>query len=109
MRLTTDNRLIDGLTWLPDSSGIVYATSRGSTIPYQSPLALWQVPLDRQQPARQLTPPEASYQLPDLHDSGLLSAARLQMRFDIWAYPFGESGADSTSVDRGSRTRPASC
>ena len=101
VRLTNDNRLIDGLTWLPDSTGIVYATSRGSTMPYQSPLALWQVPLNREQPARQLTPAEASYQLPDLHDSGLLSATRLQMRFDIWAYPFDGSGADSTQ--RGSR------
>ena len=101
VKLTNDNRLIDGLTWLPDSTGIVYATSRGSTMPYQSPLALWQVPLDREQPARQLTPAEASYQLPDLHDSGLLSATRLQMRFDIWAYPFDGSGADSTL--RGSR------
>ena len=101
VRLTNDNRLIDGLTWLPDSTGIVYATSRGSTMPYQSPLALWQVPLDGEQPARQLTPAEVSYQLPDLHDSGLLSATRLQMRFDIWAYPFDGSGADSTQ--RGSR------
>ncbi len=100
-RLTNDNRLIEGLTWLPDSSGIVYATSRGSTIPYQSPMALWQVSLDRQQPVRQLTPAEASYQLPDLHDSGLLSAARLHMRFDIWSYPFDASGADSTP--RGAR------
>ena len=101
VQLTSDNRLIDGLTWLPDGTGIVYATSRGSTMPYQSPMALWQVPLDREQPARQLSPAEVSYQLPDLHVSGLLSATRLQMRFDIWAYPFDGSGADSTQ--RGSR------
>ena len=101
VKLTDDNRLIDGLTWLPDSTGIVYATSRGSTMPYQSPLALWQVPLDREQPPRPLTPAEASYQLPDLHDSGLVSVTRLQMRFDIWSYPFDGSGVDSTL--RGSR------
>lgn len=101
VRLTNDNRLIDGLTWLPDGTGILYATSRGSTMPYQSPLALWQVPLDRTQPSWQLTPAEASYQLPDLHASGLLSVTRMQTRFDIWAYPFDGSGADSTQ--RGSR------
>ena len=101
VKLTDDNRLIDGLTWLPDGTGIVYTTSRGSTMPYQSPLALWQVPLDREQPPRQLTPSEASYQIPDLHDSGLISVSRLQMRFDIWTYPFDGSGADSTL--RGSR------
>jgi Tol biopolymer transport system component len=96
VRLTHDNRPIDGLTWLPDSRGIVYATSRGSTIPYQSRLALWEVLLNGQQPPRQLTPVEASYQLPDLHDSGLMSVARMQMRFDVWAYPFDSSGANGS-------------
>jgi Tol biopolymer transport system component len=99
-QLTNDNRFIDGLTWLPDSTGIVFATSRGSTIPYQSPLALWEVPLNRQRSPRQLTPPEASYQTPDLHASGVLSAARLQARFDIWAYPFDTAGADASGAKR---------
>ena len=100
-RVTNDNRLIDGLAWLPDGAGIVYATSRGSTIPYQSPMALWEARLDGERPPRQLTPGEASYQLPDVHDSGLASVARLQMRFDVWSYPFDRSGADATA--RGQR------
>jgi serine/threonine protein kinase len=99
-RLTDDNRLMEGLAWRPDGSGIVYATSRGRTIPYQSPLALWEVRMDGQQTPRQLTPAEASYELPDVHDSGLISAARVQMRFDIWAYPFDRSGADASTRAR---------
>jgi len=86
--LTNDNRFTEGLTWLPDSTGIVFASSRGSTVPYLAPLALWEVLLAGG-PARQLTPAEASYEHPDLHQSGLLSAARLQMHFDLWRYPFG--------------------
>jgi serine/threonine protein kinase len=100
VRLTNDNRFMDGLAWLPDSSGIVWATSRGSTIPYLSPLALWEVPVNGRQAPRQLTPAEAWYELPDIHSSGLISVARVQMRLDIWAYPFDSSGADSTHRSR---------
>jgi Tol biopolymer transport system component len=88
VQLTTDNRFIEGLTWLPDGSAVVYASSRGSTVPYLSPLALWQVSRDGKRPPRQLTPPEASYEQPDIHESGLMSAVRLRMRFDVWKYAF---------------------
>jgi eukaryotic-like serine/threonine-protein kinase len=90
VRLTDDNRFTAGLAWLPDSSGIVFASSRGSTIPYLAPLALWEVRLDDRR-FRQLTPAEVSYQHPDVHESGLASAARLRMHFDIWRYPFDGS------------------
>ncbi len=46
--LTDDNRFMEGLTWLPDSSGIIYASTRGSTVPYLAPLTLWQVVAGRQ-------------------------------------------------------------
>jgi Tol biopolymer transport system component len=85
--LTNDNRFVAGLTWLPDASGLVYASSRGTSVAYLPPLSLWQVPLDGRDP-RQLTPSEASYQQPDIHESGRISAARLEMRFDIWRYAF---------------------
>ena len=61
VNLTNDDRFIEGLTWLPDSSGIVHASSRGSTVPYLPPLALWEVSLVRGRPLRQLTPAEAWY------------------------------------------------
>jgi Tol biopolymer transport system component len=96
--LATDNRFVDGLAWLPDSRGIVYASSRGAPVAYLPPLALWQVMLDGQAP-RQLTPAEASYQQPDIHESGLVSTARVNMRSDVWSYPFGGSAVDN--VQRG--------
>jgi Tol biopolymer transport system component len=46
---------------------------------------------------RQLTPADVSYQHPDVHESGLASAARLRMQFDIWRYPFdGAAGRIQT-------------
>jgi len=96
--LTNDNRFTEGLAWLPDSTGVVFASSRGSTVPYLAPLGLWEMLLNGG-PPRQLTPAEASYEHPDVHDSGLLSAARLQMRFDLWRYPF--AGVSGGTVQRG--------
>ena len=93
--LTNENRFIAGLSWLPDSTGIVFAWSHGTTVPYLPPLALWEVRLDVRQPPRQLTPAGASYEQPDVHDSGLVSVARLQMRFDLWKYPVGGVAADN--------------
>ena len=87
VNLTNDDRFIEGLTWLPDSSGIVHASSRGSTVPYLPPLALWEVSLVRGRPLRQLTPAEAWYEQPDVHENGLVSATRLKMRFDLWKLP----------------------
>ena len=86
-KLTDERDIIKGLAWLPDSSGIVYGSSRGSTIPYLPPMTLWQVPLDSRV-RRQITPGDAWYEQPDIHASGLLSAARMQMRFEIWRFPF---------------------
>ncbi len=86
-KLTDERDIIKGLAWLPDSSGIVYGSSRGSTIPYLPPMTLWQVALDNRV-RRQITPGDAWYEQPDIDASGLLSAARMHMRFDIWQFPF---------------------
>lgn len=93
VRLTSDNRFTDGLAWLPDGRGIIFASSRGSTVPYLAPMALWEVPLDGARRMRQLTPAEASYQHPDAGTSGVVSAARLRMQSDLWSYRFGGAPA----------------
>jgi serine/threonine protein kinase/sugar lactone lactonase YvrE len=91
-QLTNDRNMINGLAWLPDSTGIVYSSSRGSSIPYLSPLGLWEVQLDGRAP-RRITPAEVSYEQPDVHDSGLMSAAVMRMRSDIWRFPFDSIAA----------------
>jgi len=105
--LTNENRMIRGLSWLPDSRGLIYASARGSTFPYLAPLALWEVrwtgsqPPSQPQPPRQLTSAGASYEQPDVHSGGLVSVTRMQMRYDIWKYPV--EGAPRDNVQRGQR------
>jgi eukaryotic-like serine/threonine-protein kinase len=93
-RLTNDRNIIRGLAWLPDSRGIVYGSSRGSTLPYLPPIALWRVDLDGGT-QRQITPGDVWYEQPDAHQSGLVAASRVRMTFDIWSFPFGEDPADN--------------
>jgi eukaryotic-like serine/threonine-protein kinase len=93
-RLTNERDIIRGLTWVPDSSAIVYSSSGGSTIPYLPPMTLWQVKLDGSRP-RQISPAEAWYEQPDVHSSGLLSAAMMRMHFDLWRFPFGSAPAEN--------------
>ena len=92
-QLTHDRNVMSGLAWLPDSSGVLYGSSRGYTVPYLSPLRLWEARLDGT--SRAITPEEAWYEQPDVHDSGLIAAARMRMRFDLWRFPFGRDAADN--------------
>ena len=39
-QLTHDRNMMSGLAWLPDSTGVVYGSSRGITVPYLPPLRL---------------------------------------------------------------------
>jgi len=87
-QLTHDRNIMSGLAWLPDSAGLIFGSSRGSTVPYLPPLGLWQVPLNGGTP-RSITPAEVSYEQPDVHGTGLVTAAVRRMRFDIWKFPFG--------------------
>jgi Tol biopolymer transport system component len=92
-QLTDERNMIRGLAWLPDSSGIVYASSRGGTVPYLPPLTLWEVGLDGSH--RQIAPVDAWYDQPDTHRSGLVLAARMVMHFDIWRFPFEGAATDN--------------
>jgi eukaryotic-like serine/threonine-protein kinase len=85
-QLTHDNTQVHGLAWLPDSTGIVYSSSRGSTMPYLATLGLWEVPLQNGAP-RRIVPADLSYLYPDIHQRGAIVAARMRMQFDLWSYP----------------------
>ena len=92
--LTQDRNMMSGLAWLPDSSGIIYGSSRGSTLPYLPPWSLWEMPLTGQGP-RAVTPTDVSYEQPDVHDSGLVAAVRTRLRLDVWKFPFGRVATDN--------------
>jgi eukaryotic-like serine/threonine-protein kinase len=84
--LTHEGNLINGIAWLPDDSGVVYSSARGSTVMYLPVMHLWVQRLDGSQP-RQLTFGDAAYDHPDVGRDGRVVAARWRMRFDIWKFP----------------------
>ncbi len=85
-KLTRDNNMMGGFAWLPDSTGIVYSSSRGGTIPYLPTLGLWQVTL-RDGSVRRITSGEASYMNPDISKSGAIVVSRMKLETDIWKFP----------------------
>jgi Tol biopolymer transport system component/tRNA A-37 threonylcarbamoyl transferase component Bud32 len=93
-KLTQDRNAVRGLDWLPDSRGIVYASSRESTLPYLPPLGLWQVGLDGKAP-RRVSAPDVWYEQPDIDSAGVLSASRLEMRFDVFQFSFSGDAAEN--------------
>jgi Tol biopolymer transport system component len=98
-QLTHVNTLINGLSWLPDGDGIVYSSSRGSTMPYLPTFSLWQVTLDGTS-STSLTSHETSYLQPDIHPDGTVVVSRMRMQFDIWQLPTAGSPIDNVASAR---------
>jgi Tol biopolymer transport system component len=94
-QLTNDNGQIHGLSWLPDSSGVLFSSGRTATMPYLPTLGLWEVSLSDGR-MRRVAVADQSYLQPDVHPSGAIAASRLQLQFDIWKYPI--DGAPETNV-----------
>ena len=98
--ITQASNRMSGFAWLPDGSGIVMSSSRGSSLYYLPSFNLWSVSL-KGGPWRQETFGEVSYLYPDVDRTGTLMVSRLQLRSDIWRYPV-DLGA-SENVRRGVR------
>jgi eukaryotic-like serine/threonine-protein kinase len=99
-QLTHDNNMMSGFAWLPDSTGIVYSSSRDGTIPYLPTLGLWQVTL-RDGSVRRVTSGESSYMSPDISKRGSILVSRMKLQTDIWKFPV--DGSPSENVRRGIR------
>jgi Tol biopolymer transport system component len=99
-QVTQENNMINGFAWLPDSSGIVFSSSRGDTMPYLPTSGLWQIAL-RDRRVRQLTSDETSYLNPDIAPNGSIVAGRQRIQTDIWKFP--HDGAPQDNVRRGVR------
>jgi eukaryotic-like serine/threonine-protein kinase len=100
LQLTHDNNMISGFAWLPDSTGVVYSSSRGSTMPYLPMLGLWQVRL-RDGSVGRVISGEDSYMSPDISKSGAIVVSRMKLQADIWKFPF--EGQPTENVRRGLR------
>jgi Tol biopolymer transport system component len=91
---------IQGVAWLPDGSGLVYASSAGSTMTYPPVFNLRTVSKDGGR-ERQLTFGDVSYVQPDIAVPGKLFASRVRMQSDIWRFPV--DGAPADNVTNGTR------
>jgi eukaryotic-like serine/threonine-protein kinase len=91
---------IQGLAWLPDGSGLVYASSAGSTMTYPPVFNLRTVSKDGGS-ERQLTFGDVSYVQPDIALPGKLFTSRVRMQSDIWRFPVDGTPADN--VKNGTR------
>jgi eukaryotic-like serine/threonine-protein kinase len=98
-RILPDENYLRGFDWLPDGSGILYSSSRGSTIPYVPRVNLWTVGLDGGNP-RQVTF-GASYVEPDINASGTIVSGERTVDFDIWKFPV--DGTPESNVRRAVR------
>ena len=85
-QLTHTNILISGLAWTPDSSGIVYSSSAGDTMPYLPTMRLQHVRLADGR-VSSVTSGEASYVYPDVAKSGAIVASRVRLASNIWKFP----------------------
>jgi serine/threonine protein kinase/Tol biopolymer transport system component len=99
-QLTRENNMMAGLAWLPDSTGVIYSSSRGNTMPYLPNVGLWHVSLG-DGTVRQVTSGETSYVTPDVAKSGAIVAGRLRLQTDIWKFPV--DGAPAENVSRAVR------
>jgi Tol biopolymer transport system component len=94
-RDVTHSELLRGFSWLPDGSGLVYSSSRGSTILYPPVFNVRVVGRDGRSD-RQVTFGDLSYMEPDVHQSGKLVASRIRSQSDVWRFPIGGSAAENT-------------
>jgi len=99
-RLVTRATTIKGVVWLPDGSGLVFASSAGSTMLYPPVFNLRSVSRDGTR-ERQLTFGDVSYAQPDIVKPGQLFAARVLMTSDIWRFPV--SGLPAENVTNANR------
>ncbi len=96
--ITADDVMMSGFAWLPDGSGVVYSSARGSTIIYLPSHNLWLAKL-KSSASVQLTFGEESYISPDVSSAGAITASRVRMRFDLWKFPV--DGSATENVRRG--------
>ena len=84
-----------GLDWLSDGSGLVYASSSGSTMVYPPTFVLRVLRLadGSDEPIPTTDSGYVSYVEPEVTSLGNLVASRIQMESDIYRFPVGEDTA----------------
>ena len=93
-REITRSEWLRGFSWLRDGSGVVYSSSRGSTVLYPPVFNLRIVGRDGRGD-RQVTFGDLSYVEPDVYEGKLL-VSRIRGQSDVWRFPVGGSAAENT-------------
>ena len=83
--LTSGAKILNGLAWLPDGSGLVCSSSRDDTMLYLPTARLWHV--NSKGEMRLLTSGEVSYVHPDVGGNGTVVASRLDLKSDVFTFP----------------------
>jgi len=96
-KITDDGNPMEGFAWLPDSSGVVYSSSRGETILYLPTMNLWSVKFGGKD-LRQLSFGEISYGSPDIDPQGNLVASSIRTDFDLWRVPVERSPRENVAA-----------
>jgi serine/threonine protein kinase len=94
-RTVCDSEWLKGYCWLPDGSGLVCSSSRGSTMLYPPLFNLRAITVDGRAD-RQLTFGDQSYVEPDTNHAGRLIACRIKSSSDIWKVPIEGSPTENT-------------
>ena len=100
-QLTHDNGRSMDWRGCPTARGVIYSSSRGTSMPYLPTQGLWEVDLDGGAPRRDRSPPTSPICTPTSVSDGMMVASRLQMQFDLWKYP--TDGRPEDNVRRGQR------
>lgn len=86
-RVAADGYYVQGgIDWLPDGSGFVVSSARGSLMSYPPTYNLWRISFDGSESA-QLTFGEFSYEAPDVRSDGTVAASRVRIESDVWRFP----------------------
>lgn len=102
--VVADDYQYQGAAWLPDGSGLVVSSSRGSLMSYPPTFNLWRIPLDGGEVRSQLTFGESSFESPDIRADGSIAVSRARTQSDVWKFPVtglpAENARQGTQVTR---------
>jgi Tol biopolymer transport system component len=106
LRRVVHGGTMDGVSWLPDGTGVLYSSASGSTVPYPPVFNLRVIRTDGTGDA-QVTFGDVSYAEPDVSQDGRVVARRTRIQSDIWRFPIDGSPAFNVTRQTGQAQVPS--